>query len=117
MIKVGEHITLDLSIDLVPNVDILNHLGTLKKEHQLLIGFALETDNEIENATKKIAKKNLDAIVLNSLNDKGAGFSYDTNKITFINKKNQISKFKLKSKNEVSVDIFNQVIKLMDEIV
>ena len=115
--KIKKTSNINLSIDLVPNVDILNHLGTLKKEHQLLIGFALETDNEIENATKKIAKKNLDAIVLNSLNDNGAGFSYDTNKITFINKKNQITKFKLKSKNKVSVDIFNQVIKLMNEIV
>jgi phosphopantothenoylcysteine decarboxylase/phosphopantothenate--cysteine ligase len=98
-----------LLIDLVPNVDILNHLGTLKRDDQLLVGFALETDNEIKNAIKKIKSKNLDAIVLNSLNDEGAGFRHNTNKITFINNKNNIIEFELKSKHEVSIDIFNQI--------
>ena len=98
-----------LLIDLVPNVDILNHLGTLKRDDQLLVGFALETDNEIKNAIKKIKSKNLDAIVLNSLNDEGAGFRHNTNKITFINNKNNITEFELKSKHEVSIDIFNQI--------
>ena len=102
----------NLIIDLVSNIDILNHLGKIKKKNQLLIGFALEFENEIENAIKKINKKNLDAIVLNSLRDKGAGFKHDTNKITFINNKKEIIKFGLKSKAEVSVDIFNEIIKL-----
>ena len=101
-----------LSIELVSNIDILNHLGNIKKKNQLLIGFALESENEIENSIKKINKKNLDAIVLNSLKDKGAGFNYDTNKITFINSKEEVIKFKLKSKSEVSIDIFNEIIKL-----
>ena len=98
-----------LIIDLVPNIDILNHLGTLKRDDQLLVGFALETDNEIKNAIKKIKSKNLDAIVLNSLNDEGAGFRHNTNKITFINNKNNITEFELKSKHAVSIDIFNQI--------
>ena len=98
-----------LIIDLVPNIDILNHLGTLKRDNQLLVGFALETDNEIKNAIKKIKSKNLDAIVLNSLNDEGAGFRHNTNKITFINNKNNITEFELKSKHAVSIDIFNQI--------
>ena len=102
----------NLVIDLVSNIDILNHLGKIKNKNQILIGFALEFENEIENAIKKINKKNLDAIVLNSLRDKGAGFNHDTNKITFINNKKEIIKFGLKSKAEVSVDIFNEIIKL-----
>ena len=76
----------DLNIALVKNRDILFSLGE-KKENQFLVGFALETENEVENAKKKLKKKNLDAIVLNSLNDAGAGFGKSTNKITFINKK------------------------------
>lgn len=88
----------NLVIDLVSNIDILNHLGKIKNKNQILIGFALEFENEIENAIKKINKKNLDAIVLNSLKDKGAGFNHDTNKITFINNKKEIIKFGLKSK-------------------
>ena len=100
-----------LSIDLVENIDILKHLGENKSNKQILVGFALETDNEFQNALSKIENKNLDAIVLNSLNDKGAGFGHDTNKITFINKNGKINKFKLKSKIDVSKDIFNELIK------
>lgn len=111
--KIKKEINSDLNIELVSNVDILNHLGKIKKENQLLIGFALESDNEIDNAKKKLNNKNLDAVVLNSLNDKGAGFNSDTNKITFINNKNEIIKFDLKSKLEVSKDIFNEIIKLV----
>ena len=110
--KIKKDDKLNLLINLIPNIDILNHLGTLKKDNQLLIGFALESENEIENALKKIKKKNLDAIVLNSLKDEGAGFRHDTNKITFIDNKSQVTEFKLKSKHEVSVDIFNQIINL-----
>jgi phosphopantothenoylcysteine decarboxylase/phosphopantothenate--cysteine ligase len=88
----------------------LKLLGNKKKKNQILIGFALETDNEIQNANNKIKSKNLDAIVLNSLNDKGAGFGYDTNKVTYINNKGIVKNFKLKSKDEVSIDILDQLI-------
>ena len=82
-----------LSIDLVENKDILKHLGENKSNKQILVGFALETDNEFKNALSNIENKNLDAIVLNSLNDKGAGFGHDTNKVTFINKNGKIKKY------------------------
>jgi phosphopantothenoylcysteine decarboxylase/phosphopantothenate--cysteine ligase len=82
----------------------------LKKAKQLLIGFALETENEVENAKKKIKKKNLDFIVLNSLNDKGAGFKNDTNKVTIIDKYNNLTEFKLKTKQEVAKDILNTIL-------
>ena len=97
------------SIELVPTKDSLEALGQLKKTNQLLIGFALETDNELENAKAKIKKKNLDFIVLNSLNDAGAGFKTDTNKITIINKNNKIIKFELKSKVDVAKDILDVI--------
>ena len=100
------------SIELVPTKDTLQELGKLKKSDQLLIGFALETENESENAKAKIKKKNLDLIVLNSLNDKGAGFKTDTNKITIIDKYNKSIKFELKSKDEVAKDIVNEVRKI-----
>ncbi|MFY9309930.1 MAG: bifunctional phosphopantothenoylcysteine decarboxylase/phosphopantothenate--cysteine ligase CoaBC [Bacteroidia bacterium] len=92
-------------IELVPTKDTLQELGKLKKPSQLLVGFALETENETENAKAKIKKKNLDLIVLNSLNDKGAGFKTDTNKITIIDKYNKLTKFELKSKAEAAQDI------------
>ena len=101
------------SIPLIPTKDILYQMGVMKKD-QILIGFALETDNEIKNAVEKLKNKNLDAIVLNSINDKGAGFNHNTNKITFI-QKNGISKsFNLKSKSDVASDIFDEIIKLND---
>ncbi len=98
----------DLSITLVKNKDILASLGAIKK-NQFLVGFALETENELENAKGKLQRKNLDAIVLNSLNDKGAGFGKKTNKISFIDKNLEVKAFKLKGKAEVAVDIFNEI--------
>ena len=92
------------------NIDILKYLGLNKSKEQILVGFALEIDNEIINAKSKISKKNLDAIVLNSLRDEGAGFGHDTNKISYINSRGLIKKFKLKSKDKVSVDIFIEII-------
>lgn len=96
-------------IDLIPTQDTLEALGKLKTKKQLLIGFALETENETANAKLKIKKKNLDLIILNSLNDKGAGFKTDTNKITIIDKNNKITKFELKSKEEVAKDILKMI--------
>lgn len=98
-----------LSLELIKTKDILASLGVIKK-NQFLIGFALETNNEIENAIAKLHKKNLDLIVLNSLNDKGAGFKKETNKVTIIDKFKNISEFGLKSKAEVASDIFNEIL-------
>lgn len=99
----------NFSIELEKTKDILASLGAIKK-HQFLVGFALETENEIEHAKLKIQKKNLDLIVLNSLNDKGAGFGKETNKVTFIDKSFQIEPMPLKSKEEVAKDILNKII-------
>ena len=90
--------------------DILLEVSQMKKENQILVGFALETENEMENATAKLQQKNLDLIVLNSLNDKGAGFSHDTNKITIIEKDNNVEEFELKHKSEVAKDIMDKII-------
>jgi phosphopantothenoylcysteine decarboxylase/phosphopantothenate--cysteine ligase len=98
-----------LTIELEKTKDILASLGEIKK-NQFLIGFALETENEIENAKLKIQKKNLDLIVLNSLQDEGAGFGKPTNKITFIDKNFKIEPMELKSKEAVANDILNKVI-------
>jgi len=97
------------SIELEKTTDILASLGEIKKQ-QFLIGFALETQNEIENAKLKIQKKNLDLIVLNSLQDEGAGFGKSTNKVTFIDKDNHIEAMELKSKEAVAQDIINKII-------
>jgi phosphopantothenoylcysteine decarboxylase/phosphopantothenate--cysteine ligase len=99
----------EFSIELEKTKDILASLGAIKKE-QFLIGFALETQNEIENAKLKIQKKNLDLIILNSLQDEGAGFKKETNKVTFIDKDFKIEPMELKSKESVAVDILNKVI-------
>jgi phosphopantothenoylcysteine decarboxylase/phosphopantothenate--cysteine ligase len=101
------------SIELKKTQDILANLGRIKKESQLLIGFALETNNEEENALNKLNKKNLDFIVLNSLNDKGAGFKSDTNKITILDKTGKKESFALKSKEEVAKDICNKIISVL----
>ncbi|CAN1520955.1 Dfp Phosphopantothenoylcysteine synthetase/decarboxylase [Flavobacteriaceae bacterium] len=98
-----------LTIELEKTKDILASLGSIK-ENQFLIGFALETENEIENAKLKVQKKNLDLIVLNSLQDKGAGFGSLTNKVTFIDKDLRIEAMELKSKEAVSDDILNKII-------
>lgn len=99
-----------LTVELTKTRDIAAELGKLKKPNQFTVGFALETENETANAEKKIASKNFDLIVLNSLNDNGAGFGHDTNKITLINKKHEARKFSLKSKKEVARDIVNAII-------
>jgi phosphopantothenoylcysteine decarboxylase / phosphopantothenate---cysteine ligase len=99
----------DLSIQLKPTIDIAAQLGLLKSEKQILVGFALETNDELNNAFSKLKRKNLDLIVLNSLNDRGAGFGVDTNKITMIGKDNKPTIFELKSKNEVAVDIVDRI--------
>ncbi|WP_439130962.1 bifunctional phosphopantothenoylcysteine decarboxylase/phosphopantothenate--cysteine ligase CoaBC [Polaribacter sp.] len=98
-----------LTLELAPTKDILASLGEIKT-HQYLVGFALETNNEIENAKTKIKRKNLDAIVLNSLQDKGAGFATNTNKITIIDKYFNEKPFELKSKTEVAKDILNEIV-------
>ena len=100
----------ELILTLIPTVDILASLGKLKTT-QKLIGFALETENEVENAQLKLQKKNLDAIVLNSLRDKGAGFATDTNKITFITAQ-QLQEFPLKHKEAVAKDILQKCMSL-----
>ena len=103
----------NLSLTLVPTVDILASLGKIKTT-QTLIGFALETENEVANAQTKLEKKNLNGIVLNSLRDVGAGFGTDTNKVTFITKEKQIC-FPLKSKEEVAKDILTQIFGILIE--
>ncbi len=100
-------------IELKPTRDIAGTLGSLKKENQVLVGFALETNDEENNAQRKLEKKNLDFIVLNSLNDAGAGFRGDTNKITIIDKRNNHQSFELKTKKEVAVDIVEKLITLL----
>ena len=102
-----------LRLELVKNPDIAAILGGKKEPAQLLVGFALETENELDNAQSKLAKKNFDLIVLNSLQDKGAGFNYDTNKIAIIGKGNKIRKFELKPKTAVAEDILDEVEKLL----
>ena len=99
-----------LNIDLEPTVDILKTLANQKSSEQFICGFALETDNEESNAKEKLIKKNLDMIVLNSLQDEGAGFKYDTNKVSILDKNNNFHRFELKSKVEVAQDIIDFII-------
>ncbi len=101
----------EMAIQLKPTKDIAAALGKIKGKDQVLIGFALETDNEYENARKKLKSKNLDAVVLNSLRDQGAGFGCDTNKVTIIDRKSQAISFDRKPKPEVAHDIVNYIIK------
>lgn len=98
-----------LDIHLVQNPDILATLGKMKTDRQLLVGFALETDNELENAKAKLTRKNLDMIVLNSLKDKGAGFGHDTNKVTIITADGTVREGSLKSKAAVAKDIVDMI--------
>ena len=96
-------------INLLPTPDILAYLGKIKKD-QFLVGFALETENELENAKGKLESKNLDAIVLNSLNDEQAGFGGNQNKITYLQPNVNPISFELKTKQEVAVDVFDQIL-------
>jgi phosphopantothenoylcysteine decarboxylase/phosphopantothenate--cysteine ligase len=105
----------DLTIQLKPTSDIAGILGQMKNDKQVLVGFALETNDELENAFSKLTKKNLDFIVLNSMNDKGAGFGVDTNKITIVDKGNNQTFFELKSKAEVAVDIVDRIVIEMEK--
>lgn len=102
-----------LQLELEKTKDILASLGKIKQK-QILVGFALETNNELENAIKKLKSKNLDLIVLNSLNDEGAGFGGLTNKVTIINKYEKINNYSLKSKSKVAIDIMNEILKQID---
>jgi phosphopantothenoylcysteine decarboxylase / phosphopantothenate---cysteine ligase len=103
----------ELVLKLKPTADIAELLGRTKKTSQLLVGFALETDNELNNAKKKLIRKNLDVIVLNSLKDSGSGFGHHTNRITIIDRYNNIDKFELKSKEEVARDILNKIVSMI----
>ena len=102
----------DLNIKFEKTLDILGELGKIKSS-QILVGFALENENEISNAKRKLENKNLDLIILNSLNDEGAGFGFDTNKISVISKSDEIINYDLKDKSEVANDIFTQIIRLI----
>jgi phosphopantothenoylcysteine decarboxylase/phosphopantothenate--cysteine ligase len=102
-----------LSIRLKQTIDIAEEMGKLKRTKQILAGFALETGDEIKNATSKLKRKNLDFIVLNSLKEPGAGFEYDTNRITIIDKYNNIDKFELKTKEEAARDILDKIVSII----
>ena len=103
----------EVAIPLQKTKDILHHLGTIKKSHQLLVGFALETNNEKAFALKKLQTKNADIIILNSLNDAGAGFGHNTNKITIFDKNGGEQQFETKNKTAVAIDIVNSIIKFI----
>ena len=103
----------DITLHLVPNKDIAASLGAIKREGQVLVGFALETNNEATNAESKLKRKNLDFIVLNSLRDAGAGFRCDTNKISIIDNKGESTGYPLKSKQGVATDIVNKLATLL----
>lgn len=105
----------ELLLQLKPTNDIAGDLGRMKNNRQLLVGFALETNDELANAFSKLQRKNLDFIVLNSMNDDGAGFGGDTNKITIIGRNNKPAIFELKSKQEVAADIVAHMITEMEE--
>lgn len=104
----------DFHLEMIKTADVLGTIGKTKRENQILVGFALETNNEIANAQKKLSSKNLDFVVLNSLQDKGAGFAHDTNKITILDKNGKIVHFELKSKTEVAKDILGYLQEFMD---
>jgi phosphopantothenoylcysteine decarboxylase/phosphopantothenate--cysteine ligase len=105
--KIKRHSDESLSLELTPNPDIAATLGKMKQPHQQLIGFALETNNEILHAKEKLQNKNLDFIVLNSLQDQDAGFQKDTNKITILDANGEQKVFPVKTKKEVAHDIIN----------
>jgi phosphopantothenoylcysteine decarboxylase/phosphopantothenate--cysteine ligase len=103
----------DMNISLKRTTDIAATLGQRKRKDQIMIGFALETNNAVENARGKLSRKNFDFIVLNTLEDQGAGFQHDTNKVQFILKEGSPIKFDLKPKKKVAVDIIDQLLKLL----
>ncbi|WP_254411031.1 bifunctional phosphopantothenoylcysteine decarboxylase/phosphopantothenate--cysteine ligase CoaBC [Dyadobacter diqingensis] len=105
----------EMQLDLIKTGDIAGTLGLQKKDGQLLVGFALETENELEHAKDKLHRKNFDYIILNSLNDAGSGFAHDTNKITVIDKLENVQHFPLKSKHEVAQDILNIILNKWSE--
>ena len=109
--KIKKEKSKKISLELVKNKDILKFLSLNKRKQQKVIGFSLETDNELKNATKKLKNKNLDAIILNSLNDEGAGFNLPTNKISFITS-NYLKDFTAKTKKDVAKDILLEVFNL-----
>lgn len=102
-------------LELIKTKDILQSLGAVKNERQFLVGFALETENEKENATKKLFRKNADLMVLNSLKDKAAGFGKDTNKITIFDTGGKTYAYEAKSKKLVADDIVDLIIKKLNE--
>jgi phosphopantothenoylcysteine decarboxylase/phosphopantothenate--cysteine ligase len=104
----------DWTIRLEPTRDIAAEMGRRKSKGQLLVGFALETDKEVENAFSKLKKKNLDLVVMNSMQDEGAGFGNDTNRVSMIDGSGKVEKFDLKPKDQVASDLVNQVIKMID---
>ena len=101
-----------ISLELKKTTDILEELGKKKRKDQLLVGFALESGNGLKNAAEKLKQKNLDLIILNSLEDKGAGFEIATNKVTIIGKKGVLRRGELKDKSEVAADILDAIVKL-----
>lgn len=105
----------EMFIELDKTTDIAAELGMLKSENQIHVGFALETNNELANASSKLERKNFDMVVLNSLQDKGAGFRYDTNKITILFANGEQNEYELKSKELVAVDIKNAVLKILNQ--
>ena len=107
--------TENMLIELEATDDIAATLGRIKTDQQILVGFALETQDERANAASKMEKKNLDFIVLNSLQDKGAGFGVDTNKITILRADNKAEEFELKKKSEVARDIVSRMIAMLAE--
>lgn len=99
----------NLTLELLPTKDIAACVGKIKRDGDILVGFALETDNEFDNAQDKLARKNLDMIVLNSLRDEGAGFAGDTNKVNIFFKNGERSSYPLKSKQSVAIDIVDSI--------
>ena len=104
-----------MSLELAKTVDIAATLGKEKTARQILVGFALETNNEAQNALLKLEKKNLDFIVLNSMNDQGAGFGHETNKIAILDRSGQEKTFPLKNKTEVAEDIVEEIIRVANQ--
>jgi phosphopantothenoylcysteine decarboxylase / phosphopantothenate---cysteine ligase len=103
----------DLILELTPTQDIAAYIGGMKTENQFIVGFALETNNEEANALNKLERKNLDFIVLNSLNDDNAGFGFDTNKITILHRSGDKMQFDLKAKNAVAEDIVSEIVGIL----